>query len=479
MDLKAVFFDMGGTLERFWYTPEDRLQATPGMRKLLASAGIDLDLNDAELCDVISTGERRYHDWSIDTNEELAPARVWTEFILTGYPVDQVKLASAAEELTIYFERHFYQRELRPEVPSVLESIRRMDLKIGLISNVCSRGFVPVTLDQYGIRKYFTPMVLSSEYGRRKPDPAIFHYAARLANVPTSGCIYIGDRIARDIIGAHKAGFSLAVQIQNDFKHGEKDNVDVPDAIIKNMNEFLEIVEAEYRKSDYKMKTDASNGIRAFLFDAGDILYYRRNAGKQLSKYLKTHGIDPKSISKTERIDLRNKAFRGQMDQDQYREAVLNLHGLFRPEDIEQGKRIMIEAENDVQFVVGVPKTLRMLKDRGFLLGVITDTAQPLHVKLKWFERGGFGNVWDTIVSSNEMGVSKPNPSIYEETLRQLGLRPDQAVFVGHMDYELEGANAVGMKTVAFNYKEGACADFYIKKFPDLLKVPLVSQPGE
>ncbi len=27
MDIQAVFFDMGGTLETVWYTPEQRLQA--------------------------------------------------------------------------------------------------------------------------------------------------------------------------------------------------------------------------------------------------------------------------------------------------------------------------------------------------------------------------------------------------------------------------------------------------------------------
>ena len=90
---------------------------------------------------------------------------------------------------------------MRPEMPAVLHAIQQMGLKIGLISNVCSRGQVPLNLEQYGLRHYFNPLVLSSEYGRRKPDPAIFHHAARLAGVPTSHCLYVGDRIARDILG--------------------------------------------------------------------------------------------------------------------------------------------------------------------------------------------------------------------------------------------------------------------------------------
>jgi putative hydrolase of the HAD superfamily len=55
--------------------------------------------------------------------------------------------------------------------------------------------------------------VLSSQYGRRKPDPSIFFQAARLANLPTSACAYIGDKINRDVLGARRAGFRLALQI--------------------------------------------------------------------------------------------------------------------------------------------------------------------------------------------------------------------------------------------------------------------------
>ncbi|MCX6034488.1 MAG: hypothetical protein NTV38_05870, partial [Chloroflexi bacterium] len=46
----------------------------------------------------------------------------------------------------------------------------------------------------------------------------------------------------------------------------------------------------------------------------------------------------------------------------------------------------------------------------------------------------------------------------------------DQAVFVGHKSSELDGARAVGIKTIAFNFEEGVTADFYISHFSDLLK---------
>ena len=82
--------------------------------------------------------------------------------------------------------------------------------------------------------------------------------------------------------------------------------------------------------------------------------------------------------------------------------------------------------------------------------------------------------MWDSIVSSMDIGTRKPDPQIYQAALDQLQLTSDQAVFVGHRASELSGARSIGMETIAFNYDEGACADFYIEKFSDLLNLPVL-----
>ena len=71
-----------------------------------------------------------------------------------------------------------------------------------------------------------------------------------------------------------------------------------------------------------------------------------------------------------------------------------------------------------------------------------------------------------------DIGTRKPDPKIYEAVLRQLGIAPEQALFVGHKASELAGACEIGMPTVAFNYDPDASADYYIEKFSDLLRLP-------
>jgi HAD superfamily hydrolase (TIGR01549 family)/HAD superfamily hydrolase (TIGR01509 family) len=477
MTIQAVFFDMGGTIETFGWTPEYRLQQTAGIQLRLVNAGIHLGLTDQQLFEIISAGLDAYHQESLLTMDELSPLRVWSEYIFSGYPVDQEKLASIAEDLMFYIETHYYQRAMRPEVPGVLEAIRVMGLKIGLISNVNSRGQVPANLELYGIRHYFDPIVLSSVYGRRKPDPAIFHHAARLADVPTSACVYVGDRIARDIVGARKAGYKFAVQIWHDFYHGEEDDGATPDAVITSMNGLLDILKEglDLPNSTSKVFIQNQEKPRALLFDAGDILYFRPERGHKFRAFLEQSGLADKRIPVREMEDLKEQAFHGLITQEQFREAVLRLYGVNDSEQIVCGKQAMEEDDNNIQFFEGVRETLLALKENGYMLGIITDTANPLHVKLKWFEKGGFVQVWDSIISSYDLGVQKPAPEIYGAALQQLGLSANQAAFVGHDVNELMGARKAGMKTIAFNFGKKAIADFYIDNFSDLLMVPIIS----
>lgn len=49
-------------------------------------------------------------------------------------------------------------------------------------------------------------IIASGELGVTKPDPRIFHAAARAFGVEPSQCAYVGDRVRTDAVGAHDAG---------------------------------------------------------------------------------------------------------------------------------------------------------------------------------------------------------------------------------------------------------------------------------
>jgi len=469
---QAVFFDMGGTIETCSHDVELRLGATHDLRRKMQAAGIDPGLEVEELCQVVTSGLARYKRWCTQSLIELPAERVWRDYILPDHPVDAQRLAAVAAELAFFLDTRYFHRQMRPEMPSVVDAIRQMGLRMGVISNILSHEQVPRCLDEYGLLPYFDPIVLSSVYGRRKPDPAIFHHAASRMGVPTSACIYIGDRAARDILGARRAGFGAALLVRHDLGHGESDDGPAPDVVLQNIQEVIPVLEAELSKPDRSRRAQAGGTVRAILFDAGDVLYYRPQEGERFKRFLEGLGLALPPDFRTEEEALKASAFRGAMSQESYREALVQFCGVADPESIRRGVQILEEEGNSVQFFDGVRDTLTVLKQQGFLLGVVTDTAHSVSTKLSWFESAGIGHVWDAFVSSREVGVCKPDPRIYHAALRQLGVCPCETVFVGHKASELEGAKAVGLTTIAFNRDPGAEGDINIGRFADLLETP-------
>jgi HAD superfamily hydrolase (TIGR01509 family) len=442
--IQAVFFDMGGTIETCSHDGDLRLRATPELRRKMRAAGVDPGLEIEELCQVVTAGLARYKRW----------------------------LAAVAQDLAFYVDTRYFHRQMHPEMPRVVEAIRQMGLRIGVISNILSHEQVPRCLDEYGLLPYFDPIVLSSVYGRRKPDPAIFHHAASRMGVPTSACIYIGDRVARDILGARRAGYGAALLVRHDFDHGESDDGPAPDLVLQNIGEVIPVLEEERSKPHWSPDMRAGSAVRAILFDAGDILYHRPQEGERFKRFLDSLGLALPADFGTKEEELKASAFRGAMSQESYREELVRFCGVEEPVRIRQGIRILEDEGNGVKFFDGVRDTLAALKERGFLLGIVTDTAHSVSTKLSWFESAGIGHVWDAFVSSLEAGVCKPDPRIYQAALRQLGVCPRETVFVGHKASELEGAKAVGLTTIAFNRDPGAQGDIHIERFSELLEAP-------
>lgn len=245
--IQAVLFDMGGTLEELYNDQAIRQEATRGLRELLRERGIDPGLSLPNLQSAVSSGLQAYQAWRKQSEAELPPEVVWGEYILSGHGLSQEKLAAAAEEIAFYYETHFHRRTLRPEAPATLEALRARGFRLAIISNIISRRLVPYKLVEYGIAQYFDPVVTSSSLGWRKPNERIFNEATRLLQLPPEACAYVGDTISRDVIGARRAGYGLAIQIPSFLTGGSDSDVGdiAPDAVIRDLTQVVALLTPE------------------------------------------------------------------------------------------------------------------------------------------------------------------------------------------------------------------------------------------
>jgi putative hydrolase of the HAD superfamily len=249
--IRAVAFDMGGTLEEIYYDDDIRLEATLGLQGLLKARGLDPGLPAAELQAAVINGMAAYQSWREDSEVELPPERVWGEYVFADgrcpgalAPGWAGRLVVAAEELAQFYESRFQVRSLRAEAAGTLKALHERGMRLAVISNIISRDIVQQNLAAYRIAPYFEAVVTSAGFGRRKPHASIFLEAARLLGLPPAACAYVGDTISREVIGAQRAGYGLAVQIRSFLTDKADSGAETarPDAVITDLMQIVDLL---------------------------------------------------------------------------------------------------------------------------------------------------------------------------------------------------------------------------------------------
>ncbi len=90
------------------------------------------------------------------------------------------------------------------DVRPALESARRRGLRLVVVSN-WDVSLVAV-LRNLELAPLLDGIVTSAGAGARKPSPDIFEQALRLAEVPASHAVHVGDSLDEDVAGARAAG---------------------------------------------------------------------------------------------------------------------------------------------------------------------------------------------------------------------------------------------------------------------------------
>jgi putative hydrolase of the HAD superfamily len=128
---------------------------------------------------------------------------------------------------------------LSPGALDVLTALRTRGCKLGLVTN----GFADThhdKIDRLGLRDRMDAFFIADEVGMVKPDPAFFRHAVReLGGTPERSAM-VGDRYARDVIGAHAAGlFTVLLDVH---AIPIPDGAPQPDAVIATIADVLGVL---------------------------------------------------------------------------------------------------------------------------------------------------------------------------------------------------------------------------------------------
>jgi 2-haloalkanoic acid dehalogenase type II len=133
-------------------------------------------------------------------------------------------------------------------------------------------------------------------------------------------------------------------------------------------------------------------------------------------------------------------------------------------------KKMLDEA---VTILPTVRQTLERLYADGHRLGMISNgDTEELSAHLN-----GLIDLFDVIVTSEELEVYKPHPRIFNEALRKMGVSHDRAVFVGDtVTSDICGAKKAGLTAIWYNKRRRVAKpdvrpDFEIRDMAEILKI--------
>ncbi|NHC04651.1 HAD family hydrolase [Acinetobacter sp. 187] len=95
----------------------------------------------------------------------------------------------------------------------------------------------------------------------------------------------------------------------------------------------------------------------------------------------------------------------------------------------------------------GAEDLLQQLKNTGYRLAVISNGGHA--TRLKILQGLGFTPYFDAIFSSESVGIAKPNAEIFLHSCQQLGVEPQQSLYIGdHPVNDYQGAIQAGLNAL-------------------------------
>jgi epoxide hydrolase-like predicted phosphatase len=202
--------------------------------------------------------------------------------------------------------------------------------------------------------------------------------------------------------------------------------------------------------------------VRGLLVDYGGVL--TTNVWDSFRAFCDAEGLDRNEVKRLFRDDpaalaqLR-RLETGELTEEEFSEAFGAMLGL--PED--HRRDLVDRLFAGMQPEESMLEALRRARTAGLRTGLISNS---------WgrgrYDRSLFGELFDGVVISGEVGLHKPQPQIFELGAERIGLLPSECVFVDDLLENCEGAEAVGMIAVLHRG-----ADETLTRLEELLEVTL------
>jgi putative hydrolase of the HAD superfamily len=203
--------------------------------------------------------------------------------------------------------------------------------------------------------------------------------------------------------------------------------------------------------------------IKAVILDYGEVLCHRA-PDEEFNRIAEVFGADKNSFRAL--WEKNRGAFdRGDITAEAYWMALAEDAGTgIDGEQLEQVYKWDIEMWANVN--AEMVNWLRQLRQAGIKTGLLSNMHPAMITHLR--ENFDWLDLFDFITFSAEVRLIKPDAAIYQHTLRGLGVKAEETLFVDDRESNVKGAQDLGIHAVQFRSVEQLRKDLSAVEFPIL-----------
>jgi putative hydrolase of the HAD superfamily len=193
------------------------------------------------------------------------------------------------------------------------------------------------------------------------------------------------------------------------------------------------------------MNSSNGTGIKAVIFDYGEVLCHRPS-DEELNRLAAMFSTDRKSFR--DLWDKNRGAYdRGDMSAEKYWAALAQDAGV-----VLNSEQLAKACESDVEMWatenLEMISWLKKLRQNGIKTAILSNIQPEMIARVRksfdWLD------LLDFKTFSAEIRMIKPEPAIYEHTLRGLGVKAAEALFIDDKEENVRAARALGIKALRF-----------------------------
>lgn len=194
LQVKAVLFDLGGTLIKTAEIPEI-------FRRILGTCGLTVSFDQ-----ILEAHEANKREFDATAGQIEFGNEFWNKWDLKI--LKRLGINKNAEFLAKKIDELWWdsaELELHSDVMDTLTWLRAKDVKTGIVTNALKKDYEQI-LRKLKATDLFGVVVGIDACRKAKPDAEIFLFAVKNLGVKPKETIFIGDSLREDYEGAEKAG---------------------------------------------------------------------------------------------------------------------------------------------------------------------------------------------------------------------------------------------------------------------------------